>query len=153
MKPTPKGWPRLSASVFYDDPRAAIDWLCKAFDFEKRMVVEGDDGTIVHSELMYGEGMVMVSGTAQTTKRDDYSAMYASPKSLGSKLTSAFCFFVDDCDAHHKHAVENGAKIVREPTTSDYGDDYWTDRSYGALDPEGHLWWFMQRLVTGRERG
>jgi len=146
MKPTPKGWPRLSASVYYEDPRAAIDWLCKAFDFEKRMVVEGDDGTIVHSELMYGEGMVMVGGTAKTAKDEKLSGKTASPKSLDGKFTSAFCFFVDDCDAHHKVAVEHGATIVREPTTSDYGDDYWSDRSYGALDPEGHLWWFMQRV-------
>jgi uncharacterized glyoxalase superfamily protein PhnB len=26
------------------------------------------------------------------------------------------------------------------------GADYWTDRSYGAIDPEGHHWWFTQRL-------
>jgi uncharacterized glyoxalase superfamily protein PhnB len=146
MKPTPKGWPRLSASVFYDDPRAAIDWLCKAFGFEKRMVVEGDDGTIVHSQLMFGEGMVMVGGTAASSKREDWSANYSSPKSIGGKITGALCFFVDDCDAHHDVAVANGAKIAREPATNDYGDDYWTDRSYGALDPEGHLWWFMQRI-------
>jgi len=36
--------------------------------------------------------------------------------------------------------------IIREPRTDDYGDDYWADRTYGALDPEGHLWWFMQRM-------
>jgi uncharacterized glyoxalase superfamily protein PhnB len=28
----------------------------------------------------------------------------------------------------------------------DYGADYWADRSYGAVDPEGHLWWFTQRI-------
>jgi len=28
----------------------------------------------------------------------------------------------------------------------DYGDDYWADRSYGCLDPEGHSWWFTQRI-------
>jgi uncharacterized glyoxalase superfamily protein PhnB len=56
------------------------------------------------------------------------------------------CFFVDDVDAHHAQATELGARIVREPKTTDYGDGYWTDRSYGALDCEGHLWWFMQRL-------
>jgi uncharacterized glyoxalase superfamily protein PhnB len=149
MKPTPKGWPRLSASVYYDDPRAAIEWLCKAFDFEKRMVVEGDDGTIVHSELMYGEGMVMVGGTGVRDGKEEYTKHCASPKSLGGKITSSFCFFVDDCDQHHAHAVASGAKIIREPTTSDYGDDYWTDRSYGAMDPEGHLWWFMQRIKGG----
>jgi uncharacterized glyoxalase superfamily protein PhnB len=27
-----------------------------------------------------------------------------------------------------------------------YGDDYWADRSYGAVDPEGHMWWFTQRM-------
>ena len=149
MKPTPKGWPRLSASVFYDDPRAAIEWLCKAFGFEKRLVVEGDDGTIVHSELTFGEGLVMVGGAGTNSKREQWAALSSSPKSIGGKITGALCFFVDDCDAHHKIAVAHAAKIVREPTTNDYGDDYWTDRSYGALDPEGHLWWFMQRIKGG----
>ena len=39
-----------------------------------------------------------------------------------------------------------GATIVSEPATQDYGEDYWADRSYQARDPEGHHWWFMQRL-------
>ena len=40
----------------------------------------------------------------------------------------------------------NGAKLGRIAAVHDYGEDYWADRSYGALDPEGHLWWFSQRL-------
>jgi uncharacterized glyoxalase superfamily protein PhnB len=24
--------------------------------------------------------------------------------------------------------------------------EYWADRSYGALDPEGHMWWITQRM-------
>jgi hypothetical protein len=28
----------------------------------------------------------------------------------------------------------------------DYGEDYWADRRYGGLDPEGHLWWITQRV-------
>ena len=28
----------------------------------------------------------------------------------------------------------------------DYGEDHWADRSYGAADPEGHHWWFTQRI-------
>jgi uncharacterized glyoxalase superfamily protein PhnB len=31
-------------------------------------------------------------------------------------------------------------------TRTTLGRDYWADRSYGALDPEGHLWWIAQRL-------
>jgi uncharacterized glyoxalase superfamily protein PhnB len=143
MKPTPTGWPRISASVFYDDPRAAIDWLCRAFGFEVRLKVEGDDGRIHHSELIFGEGVVMVGGTDGT---EPYQKMYRSPRSIAGGVTQALAIHIDDVDAHHARAVAAGAGIVREPRSDDYGDDYWIDRTYGATDLEGHLWWFMQRM-------
>jgi uncharacterized glyoxalase superfamily protein PhnB len=37
-------------------------------------------------------------------------------------------------------------RIVAEPATQDYGEEYWADRSYGALDPEGHTWLIAQRV-------
>jgi len=146
MKPTPAGWPRMSASVMYDDPHAAIAWLVRAFDFEVRLKVEGDDGVIVHSELCYGDGLVMVVGTGG---KGPWRENYRSPRAIGGAISQALAFFVDDVDAHHARAIAADAKIAREPSTNDYGDDYWADRSYGALDPEGHLWWFMQRMRTG----
>jgi uncharacterized glyoxalase superfamily protein PhnB len=147
MKPTPKGWPRLSQSIFYQDPAAAIDWLCDAFGFEVRLKVEGDGGEIVHSELTYGEALVMVGGSGG---KEDWLALMKSPKDIGGSNTQAACLFVDDVDEHCAHARHRGARIVREPSTSDYGDDYWSDRSYGALDLDGHVWWFMQRLRSGK---
>jgi uncharacterized glyoxalase superfamily protein PhnB len=63
MKPTPQGWPRISSAVFYDDAAAAIPWLCRVFGFEVRLKVEGENGRIEHSELAFGDGLVMV-GTA-----------------------------------------------------------------------------------------
>ena len=42
--------------------------------------------------------------------------------------------------------VLHGAEIFREPVSNDYGGEYAMDRSYGARDPDGHLWFFMQRL-------
>lgn len=147
MKPAPAGWPRLSACVFYDDPRAAIDWLCKAFGFEARLVVEGDDGAIVYSEIVFGEALVSVGGAGRADPgKEDYQKRQVSPRSLNGANTSCFCLFVDDVDAHCARARAAGADIYREPTTSDYGDDYWSDRTYGARDPEGHQWWFMQRI-------
>jgi uncharacterized glyoxalase superfamily protein PhnB len=62
MKATPPGWPRISSSLYYDDPRSAIDWLCTAFGFEVRLLVEGEGGSVEHSELVYGDGLVMVGG-------------------------------------------------------------------------------------------
>ncbi len=143
MKPPPKGWPRMSASVFYDDPHAAIAWLCRAFGFELQLKVEGDAGEIVHSELKFGDGLVMVNGAGG---EQPWQAAYRSPQRIDGSITTALAFFVDDVDAHYAQAVAAGAKVARELSTSDYGDDYWSDRSYGATDPEGHLWWFMQRM-------
>ena len=73
----------------------------------------------------------------------------ASPRSLDGVVTQAAAIFVDDADAHCATAEAAGAVIGSPPTTSDYGADYWADRSYRAIDPEGHQWWFMQRISTG----
>lgn len=143
MKPTPKGWPRLTSSATYQDANAAIEWLCKAFGFEVRLKVEGKDGVIEHSELTYGEGLIMIG---DERRQKDKDRPFRSPKSIGGYVTQAMMFFVDDVDAHCAHARENGAKIVYEPTVSDYGEEYWTDKTYGAVDLEGHFWWFCQRL-------
>ncbi|MGD9599724.1 MAG: VOC family protein [Steroidobacteraceae bacterium] len=145
MRATPAGWPRISVSVFYEDPARAIDWLVAAFGFEVRLRIEGEGGAIVHSELTFGEGLMFVGGAGAANLHPE-RAFPASPRAVGERNTQAMCIFVDDVDAHCTHAREAGARIEMEPTTNDYGDDYWTDRSYLAVDPEGHRWWFMQRL-------
>jgi uncharacterized glyoxalase superfamily protein PhnB len=144
MKNPPAGWPRISSALFYDDAVKAIEWLCHAFGFEVRLKVEGEGGRIEHSELVFGEGLIMVGSTERHDKPDrDFCA---SPRSVGGKNTQALCICVDDVDAHCERARAAGAKIVTEPATHDYGEQYWTDRSYQAEDLEGHRWWFMQRL-------
>jgi uncharacterized glyoxalase superfamily protein PhnB len=121
-----------------------IDWLCRAFGFEVRIKVESEDGRIEHSELTYGEGLIMVGG-----ERADAAARWgvalSSPLTAGCN-TQGLMVYVDDVDAHCERARSEGAKIVDEPALHDYGEEYWADRSYGAVDPEGHLWWFSQRI-------
>jgi uncharacterized glyoxalase superfamily protein PhnB len=137
-KAPPPGWPRISASVFYDDAAAAIDWLCEGFGFEVKLRIEGENGRIEHSELTFGEGLVMVG---QTGRRPHC----LSPESAGGNTVN-LCVYVDDVDAHCEVARAAGAEIVDEPTTTDYGEDYWADRGYQAVDPQGHHWFFMQRV-------
>jgi uncharacterized glyoxalase superfamily protein PhnB len=140
----------MSAGVYYNDPAAAIEWLCRAFGFELRLKVEGDPGVIVYSELVYGEALVMISSMGpEAGKADPF--VKKSPASIGGANTQCLCIYVDDVDAHCAHAVACGAKITRPPTTSDYGEDYWIDRAYGCLDPEEHNWWFMQRLSPPKQ--
>jgi len=143
MKPTPKGWPRMCASVYYEDARAAIDWLCRAFGFEVRLKVEGEGGRIEHSELVFGEALVMVSQVARGKPWTDH---FVSPQQVSGNNTQSLCIFVDDADQHCERARKAGAAIGMEPETHDYGDDYFVDRTYQAVDPEGHRWWFLQRL-------
>jgi uncharacterized glyoxalase superfamily protein PhnB len=145
MQPTPSDWPRMSSAIVYQDAAAAIDWLCNAFGFEVRLKIEGDKGQIEHSELTYGEGLIMVAQETPHTARGWKSSM-RSPKSLHGASTQSVMFFVDDADAHCAQARAQGATIVEEPATHDYGQDYWSDRSYGAIDLEGHVWWITQRL-------
>jgi uncharacterized glyoxalase superfamily protein PhnB len=140
MKPTPAGWPRLSSSVVYRDPARMIDWLCEAFGFDLRLKVEGEGGHIEHSELTYGDAVVMASSESSR-----FGQHFRSPQAARCNTQTLF-LYVDDADAHCERARRAGATIVKEPQDTDYGDDYWADRGYAAQDPEGHHWWFAQRL-------
>lgn len=116
-------------SLYYDDAPQAIEFLCRAFGFRKRLVVPGPNGTIMHSELSYGPGVVMVA-----TVRPDRGG--ASPKTLGQHH-GGLSVQVDDPDAHYRHAKAEGAVITQELRDEDYGS-----RGYVATDPGGHVWYF-----------
>lgn len=140
MKPTPPGWPRISASVHYEEARPAIEWLCRALGFELRLLVEGDEGRVEHSELVFGEGVIMVSD-----KVDKYPYRRA-PSQLGGANTQSMMIYVDDVEAHYKRVRDAGGVLLGEPETHDYGEDHWSDRGFECIDPGGHHWWIFQRL-------
>jgi len=144
MKATPTGWPRISSSLYYADASTAIDWLCRAFGFEVRLKVEGDGGRIEHSELTFGDGLIMVGDLNKISKMP----YVRCPNDIGGGNTQNMFVYVDDVEAHCQRARGAGATIVTEPKTSDYGDDYWSDRSYECTDLGGHHWWFAERLRT-----
>ena len=116
--------------LYYDDAPAAIDWLCKAFGFAKRLVVAGPDGRVVHAELSLGTGVVMVGSS-----RPDEG--HVSPRRLQGGVAHAVSVTVDDPDAHHARAAAAGARIVRGLRDEPHGA-----RGYMAEDPEGHPWYF-----------
>lgn len=143
MKPTPKGWPRLSAAVYYQDASKAIDWLCNAFGFEVRLKIEGEGGAIEHSELVFGDAVVMCG---DATRQKDKQRPNGSPRSVGGVNTQNLMIYVDDAEAHCARSRAAGARVTYEPSVSDYGEDYWADKSYEAEDLEGHRWWFCERV-------
>jgi uncharacterized glyoxalase superfamily protein PhnB len=72
-----------------------------------------------------------------------------APTDVGGANTQNLFAYVDDVEAHCARARAAGATITTELKDSDYGEEYWADRSYGCMDPGGHHWWFAQRLRTG----
>lgn len=149
MRPTPKGWPRITSSVFYRDAASAIDWLVEALGFEVRLRIEGEGGRIEHSELTFGEGLISV-GSADGKSHKQNREFIASPRDVGDRNTQTLCIYVDDVDALTERARAAGAKVLQAPVTTDYGVEYWADRTAMLADPEGHRWWIMQRM---REQG
>jgi uncharacterized glyoxalase superfamily protein PhnB len=155
MNKPPRGWPRITPAVYYAAPSAAIDWLCRAFGFTVRLKVEGEGGRIDHAELAFDEdGLIMIGTAGPGDKgKEAWRQHYASPQLLNGQNTQGLAIFVDDADAHCARARAAGAQIFREPRTTDYGEEYWADRTYGALDLEGHQWWFMQRVREPKGAG
>ena len=79
----------------YADAPAAIDFLCRAFGFEKKAVYAGEGGTIAHAELTLGNGMVMLG----SAKENEYSKLLVRPRVAGGVTMSVYCI-VEDADAH-----------------------------------------------------
>lgn len=116
----------------YRDAPAAIDWLCRALGFEKHLVVPDEAGGITHAQLIFGNGMVMLS----TAGDDAWSRRMAQPAEIGGRETQCSCLIVGDCDAHYARAVAAGAEIVEPLAEKEYGG-----KGYACRDPEGHVWW------------
>jgi uncharacterized glyoxalase superfamily protein PhnB len=110
----------------YDDARAAIDFLERAFGFQRHAVHDGENGGIAHAELRLGDEYVMLGSTGEGDDRFNQGVGRYS-----------LYVVVDDLDAHHARAAEAGAAIERELEDTDYGS-----REYTARDPEGNLWSF-----------
>jgi len=133
--------PALSSAVCYQDPKAALAFLEKAFGFELAMLIEDKEGNLAHSQMRFGDAMVMIG--------NEWSADHKSPRSIGGKNTQTVHIQITtDVDAHCARARAAGAEILAEPETQFYGD-----RTYRCRDPEGHIWTVSQTVqaVTREE--
>lgn len=117
----------------YRDAPAAIAWLCRAFGFTEHLVVAGENGTIAHAQLAFGNGMIMLGSSDDR----EFGRRMKTPAEVGGFGTQSPYVIVADADAHYARARAAGAEIVIELRDEDYGG-----RGYSCRDPEGHLWNF-----------
>jgi uncharacterized glyoxalase superfamily protein PhnB len=131
------------ATMRYRDAPAAIEFLVHAFAFEKHLVVPGPNNTIAHSQLVFGNGMIMLGSHPH---EGEFGQWMQPPQGAQRTNTHILYVVVSDADAHHARAKKAGAEILRPPTDEDYGG-----RDYSCRDPEGHIWTFgtYDPCVTG----
>ncbi|MCE3286786.1 MAG: bleomycin resistance protein [Gaiellaceae bacterium] len=117
------------AFLTYDDAEAAVDWLERAFGFERSSVHEAN-GKIAHAELRFDDGVVMLGPAGP----NDFGLK--TPRELGA-VSQGVYLIVDDIAGQYDRARASGAEILRELADTDYGS-----REFMARDPEGNIWSF-----------
>jgi uncharacterized glyoxalase superfamily protein PhnB len=131
--------PDVIPTFSYEDAPAAIEFLERAFGFERHAVYEGEGGKIDHAQLRFGSGMIMLGSAVR--QREEWPSK--SPGEVGASTGGTYVT-VEDPDAHCERAKAAGAEIITEPTDKDYGS-----RDYSVRDPEGYLWNFGTYRPTG----
>ena len=116
------------------DIEAEHDYLIRVFGLGPGELSRDPEGNAVHAEIHAGDGEFWLH-----VESDEFGLH--APKTLGG-ASATMAVMVDDVDAHHAHAVEQGADIRYAPVDQPYGY-----REYSATDPEGHLWSFMKPLA------
>lgn len=111
--------PQIAPYLSYEDGNAAIDFLETAFGFSTVIRQPDEDGALLHAELRYGAGIVLVGTEAR------------------GKGSPGIYVVVEDVEAHHARAMAAGAELVYGPETTEWGT-----MRYRVRDPEGHEWTF-----------
>jgi len=119
----------------YRDAAAAIDWLCRAFGFERHLVVPGEQGTITHAQLTLGNGMIMLG----SARDDEFGKLQKTPAQVGGVGTQSPYIIVPDADAHHEEiGVERSSAAQRHGAI--------VHARHGLAEMEHHPLRFVQRL-------
>lgn len=127
--------PSFGSALFYKDAFAALDFLEKAFGFERTMVITDQDGNLGHSEMRFGDSYLMVGS--------EWADYVASPLATGGRNTQSIHVHLEGgIEAHFARAKAAGAEVVR-----DLEDQFYGDRTYSVKDPEGHVWSFGQTVT------
>ncbi len=131
VKPMPTKATVIPGLRYHDAP-AAIEWLCTNFGFQKHLIVPGDKREIVHAQLSFGNGMVMLSSHETDSA---YGKLVSAPDANGNRPFQAICVIVEDADVVWDKVKSAGATIVIDIKDEDYGG-----RGFTCRDPEGHIW-------------
>src|SRR5271168_3938310 len=94
-------------SLRYRNALVAIDWLVRAFGFEKQAVYLAPDNiTVMHAQLTFGNGMIMLGSVDNGS---EVGKLMVQPDEIGLPETKGIYLVVSDADAVHTAAKAAGA--------------------------------------------
>ena len=108
MKPQP-----IIPLRVYDDMEAAQRFLVDVFGFKQGQLIRDSSGRPFHAEVHTGDSVIWIH-------RVDPEHRLVSARSLPAQ-PGGLVVFVDDVDAHYRHARGAGATIDSPPTDQPYG--------------------------------
>ncbi len=126
---------RLIPILVCRDIEAEHAFLVGTLGFQSGGLHRDPSGRVVHGEVRAGEMVIWLHGVSPEHG-------LASPLACASS-SAGLVVYVDDVDAHHAHARQQGGRPESEPEDRPYGQ-----REYGIRDPEGHRWWIATRTPT-----
>lgn len=118
VRPIPKGYHTVTASLNQANAAATIDFCKKAFGAKVRMNMVGPGKKIMHAEIEIGDSVVMLQDAMQ------------EPPQPGSLF-----LYVENVDKTVAKAVKAGATVQLPPTNM-----FWGDRFGRVVDTQGNGW-------------
>ncbi len=125
VRPIPKGFANVTASLNQDNAAQTIDFCKKAFGAKTRMSMPGPGGKIMHAEIEIGDSVIMLNDAINEP---------AQPGGL--------FLYVQDVDKTFAKALKAGATVLMPVQ-----DMFWGDRFGRVQDPSGNKW----GIATHRE--
>jgi len=117
VRPVPKGYSTVTATMNQTDAAAAIAFCKKAFGAKAKIHMKGG-GKIMHAEMQIGDSIVMISDSMREPAR-----------------VSGMFLYVPSVDKVIAKAVKAGATV-----TMPAQDMFWGDRYARIIDPLGNYW-------------
>lgn len=124
-EPIRDGFGTVTPYLLVERADRLIKFLCDAFVASVLCREVRPDGSIMHSELLVGDSMLML-GEAN----DEFGPM---PTSI--------YLYVPDCDAIYQQALKAGGESVFEVMAMPSGERYG-----GVKDPAGNIWWVATHI-------
>ncbi len=97
---SPSKAPTIYPYFSYRDAGNALEWLNRAFGFHQTQSFTAPDGTIVHAEMSFGVGAIMIGSAGDDTSSSE-------PRS-----GPGIYVWIDDVDSHYERSAAAGAQII-----------------------------------------